>query len=357
VLVVGRGHPERGGIPTYIDGLCQSLAGSRYHVSLLNLARAQRRDGGKTSLANVLRTLSDSVRVFRHSRRRQIVHIHSAAAPTVTCLRVGMLVRSARARGARTIVHAHGGLVESWLTTSWRHLLARKSLGAADLVIAVSSGGKASLSRAGIGGIRLLPNGVDVDRFATVRGRREGTPKVLFVGGLTPRKGVIDLLHASGSLRAEGVEHELWLAGGVPDEGGAAYRAVEEEAGRSEVRLLGLVPPDAMPDLYAQADVFCLPSWWEAMPFTVLEAMASGLPVIATCVGDVERVVSDGVTGLVVPARDEHALTAALRRLVSEPETRRRMGLAGQERARRLFDRRTLHADLVDLYDQVNGAT
>src|SRR5438067_1348378 len=77
---------------------------------------------------------------------------------------------------------------------------------------------------------------------------------------------------------------------------------------------------EAMPDVYADADVFCLPSWWEAMPLSILEAMASALPVVASAVGDIPRLVDEGVTGYVVPARDPALLAEALKRVCADHE-------------------------------------
>jgi glycosyltransferase involved in cell wall biosynthesis len=87
-----------------------------------------------------------------------------------------------------------------------------------------------------------------------------------------------------------------------------------------------------MPAAYADAEVFCLPSWWEAMPLSVLEAMSAGLPVVASDVGDVSRLVTTEC-GAVVPAKDPRRLADALRVLLLDPELRRRQGEASRKRA------------------------
>ena len=99
--------------------------------------------------------------------------------------------------------------------------------------------------------------------------------------------------------------------------------------------LLGTRPPEEMPAVYAAADVFCLPSWWEAMPLSVLEAMAAGLPVVATDVGDVGRDrVDDGETGFVVPPRRPEQLAACAAQTLLEDPALRRGGWGTPARAR-----------------------
>jgi glycosyltransferase involved in cell wall biosynthesis len=91
-----------------------------------------------------------------------------------------------------------------------------------------------------------------------------------------------------------------------------------------------------MPAAYAEAEVFCLPSWWEAMPLSVLEAMSAGLPVVASDVGDVSRLVTPEC-GAVVPAKDARRLADALRPLLVDAELRRRRGEASRKRAVEAF--------------------
>jgi glycosyltransferase involved in cell wall biosynthesis len=91
-----------------------------------------------------------------------------------------------------------------------------------------------------------------------------------------------------------------------------------------------------MPAAYADADVFCLPSWWEAMPLSVLEAMAAGLPVVATDVGDVARLVTTEC-GTVVPVADARRLADALRGPLLDADLRRRQGEASRKRAVEAF--------------------
>ena len=146
---------------------------------------------------------------------------------------------------------------------------------------------------------------------------------------------MLDLIEASRQLADEGVEHQLQLLGGTPDEGPAAAEPVLEAA-KDTAELLGTRPPEEMPAAYAQADVFCLPSWWEAMPLSVLEAMAAGLPVVATDVGDVSRLVTEDC-GRVVPTKSPRELAEALRELIVDLDVRQATGKAARARAETTF--------------------
>lgn len=356
VLLVGKGEPDRGGIRTFLDTLLDSdLARSRT-LAFLNLAHAGIPEGGRASLGNLRRTMHDAVRVRRAAHGVAIVHLHSAMAPAVTAVRGGVLALAARSRGSRVIVHVHGGLVQVWLTSRVRRALLRSALTPAHQVVAVSSGGERAL-RAVVppARLRLLDNGIDAAAFVPLEQVHE-PPRILFVGLLTPRKGVLDLLTAARLLRERDIPHELLLLGGTPDEGPAAEAEVRA-ALTPEVRLLGSWPYERMPAAYHEADVFCLPSWWEASPLSVLEAMASALPVVATDVGDVARIVRHDETGLIVPARSPAALADALEQLLCQPERRRAMGAAGRARVLEHFSRQRLEHELNALYDQLEGRT
>ncbi|HWH28594.1 MAG TPA: glycosyltransferase family 4 protein [Mycobacteriales bacterium] len=355
VVLVGRGAPERGGIPTYLETVRSSELARRAGVRLLNLARPDVRQGGRATASNVTRTLGDAARLGRTARRGDVVHLNTALAPGVTLVRTGALVLAARARGAQVLVHVHGGMVALWMTTPRRRALVRACLAGAQRIATVAEGGRAAMVEAcGPDRVLLLDNAVDAEAF---RGPAQGgdPPRVLFAGGLTPRKGVLDLVGASSLLRERGCAHELWLAGGTPDEGSAAERTVREGAG-DQVRFLGAVEPAGMPELLRSVDVFCLPSWYEAMPLSVLEAMATGLPVVATDVGDVARAVLDGRTGRVVPARDPAALADALEQLLRDPATRRRYGAAGRAEVEQRFSLPVLEDRLGEVYRDLGAS-
>jgi glycosyltransferase involved in cell wall biosynthesis len=117
-------------------------------------------------------------------------------------------------------------------------------------------------------------------------------------------------------------------------------------AGR--VHLLGHRPD--VQALYDAADVFTLPSLYEAMPYALLEAMSAGLPVVATNVSGVPEVVLPGCTGTLVPPANAHALAAALRPLLDSPGLREQMGRAGRERVLRDFNERETMPRTIDVY-------
>jgi len=349
VLLVGKGAPDRGGIPSFLETLRLGPVADEHDITFLNVAHAGTPQGGEPSATNIARTLKDAWLVWRSAAGHDIVHIHSALAPTVTVLRAGLLALAGRARGAAVIVHAHGGNIETWLTKRRNRMVMKAAMLPAQRVVAVWTAGQRALTLAlGPHRVRLIDNGVDAERY-TAPTPAHGPPRVLYVGLLTPRKGVLDLVEASQTVAADGVAHELWLLGGTPDEGPAAAEPVLAAAS-GHARLLGTRHPDDMAAAYAEADVFCLPSWWEAMPLSVLEAMAAGLPVVATDVGDVSRLVQDGRTGFVVAKQSPDALANALRTLLAEPDLRRAMGSAGRERVEQHFSSRNTARAVCEVY-------
>jgi glycosyltransferase involved in cell wall biosynthesis len=351
VLLVGKGYPDRGGIPTFLEMLLSGDLASRYRLTFLNVAHHGVPEGGEVTTGNVVRTLRDAWAVFTRAKDHDIVHIHSALAPQVTMLRAGLLGLAARLRGCAVVVHAHGGNLESWVDTPVRRAILRLSMLPAHRVVAVWSAGERAL--AGVLGrskVRLVDNGVDCSRYLDPEPPHD-PPRVLYVGLLTPRKGVLDLLEASRLLTARGVRHEVRLLGGTPDEGPAAAVPVLEAA-RDHATMLGTRAPEDMPQEYAAADVFCLPSWWEAMPLSVLEAMAAGLPVVATSVGDVSRLVTPEC-GRVVPVHSPELLAEALRPLLENADRRRQLGDAARERVRSSFSSRATATAIGRVYDDL----
>jgi glycosyltransferase involved in cell wall biosynthesis len=189
-----------------------------------------------------------------------------------------------------------------------------------------------------------IPNGIDLDRFYRPEARNAwrrangfGEDELLIVstGRLSEQKNPVALAHAISDIPGA----RLLLAG----EGD--LRASLE--GRDRVHLLGL--RSDIPDILAAADIFALASSWEGLPLALIEAMAAGLPVVATSVGSVGEVVEHGRTGLLVPPGDTPALTASLRALVNDPGRRREMAAASYVRARR-FSARAMVRSYEELF-------
>ena len=181
--------------------------------------------------------------------------------------------------------------------------------------------------------VTLIPNAVDTERFrpSPTPSSTNASPRVLCAGRLIERKGQHHLIEAVRQLRARGQNGFKVVLAGTGD-GEAALKAQVARDGLGDVvQFLGYVPWQEMPELYAAVDLFVLPSYNEGMSVALLEAMASGLPAIVTPTGGTEELM-DG-NGLVVPWADTAALTSALARLLSSPETRATMGRRSRELA------------------------
>ncbi len=206
----------------------------------------------------------------------------------------------------------------------------------------------------------VIPNGIDVDRYADGSRRREtrgalGVDEdhllVLMVANLIHYKGHADALDAFARLRRGCPRARLILAGSGPEE--ARLRRMAAELGIDrDVEFLG--SRDDVPALLSAADLFVLPSHEEGLPNAVLEAMAAGLPIVATDVGGVREQL-DGGAGVLVPPRDPEALASALGALASAPGRRSSLGRAARERAERRFSWTATVARYAELYRGLTG--
>jgi glycosyltransferase involved in cell wall biosynthesis len=186
----------------------------------------------------------------------------------------------------------------------------------------------------------VIHNAVDVGSFQA-RADTAGTCRIVSVGRFAYPKDFATLLDA-----LELVEGD-WHAALVGDGPGLGEVAARVEA-RGRIELLG--PRGDVSEVLARSDVFVLSSRSEGFPVSILEAMAAGLPVVATDVGGVAEAVVHDETGYLVPPGDPRALAEALERLVADPDLRRRLGESGRARALRLFDVPRYRAAHLDLY-------
>ncbi|HVS63818.1 MAG TPA: glycosyltransferase, partial [Thermoanaerobaculia bacterium] len=213
-----------------------------------------------------------------------------------------------------------------------------------DRVVAVSEASRQALierERCDPGRIVVIENGVDCQRFRprepdVVRRALELPSDAIVVGGigrLSPKKGFHVLVNAVGRLLAAGLPVELVLVGEGPER--ARLEAEARAAGlEGRVRFLG--HRSDVQDLYSAFDVFVLPSYEEGSPNALLEAMASGCPVIATAVGGTPEILGDFSLGRLISPGDPEARAAALGELLEDAALRRRLG----EQARRRVEER-----------------
>ena len=217
--------------------------------------------------------------------------------------------------------------------------------------IAVSAAARHFIDRYFPGDYKVIPNGVDAERYARavpVARWQDGTPNILFVGRFEPRKGVLDLLKAYRQIRKDGAEARLLLVGGGPQEREARrYVATRRMGG---VEFLGRVSDDEKLQLFRTADVYCSPATGrESFGIVLLEAMAAGIPIVASDIHGYKGVVRRGREALLVPPREPKELAAAIKRLLADRELAARFAESGMARAQE-FSWPSVTAKVDDYY-------
>jgi phosphatidylinositol alpha-mannosyltransferase len=219
--------------------------------------------------------------------------------------------------------------------------------------IAVSAPARDFVSRYFHGDYHIVPNGIDTRRFRPgyepiPELRTPGWHTLLFVGRLEQRKGLPTLLEAYAELRRRRANVRLVVVGDGPGRWG--YEKFVESEAIPDVLFLGHVDAEMLPRCYASADVFCAPAIGrESFGIVLLEAMASGVPVLASAIQGFSQVVTHNETGLLAATGDPTAWTVALERVLADAPERRRLAEAGLRHSQR-YDWSHIVESVLDVY-------
>jgi glycosyltransferase involved in cell wall biosynthesis len=206
--------------------------------------------------------------------------------------------------------------------------------------------------------VSVIHNGVEVDQFRDAEPadlNLPGRPRtvVVYAGSIQPRKGLLDMVRAASLLSDRPGIHFI-VAGDAPE--GDQYKkkvmdTMDALGVREQFTFLGY--REDMPEVFAASTLFCFPAHMEPFGRVVIEAMASGLPVVGTRIGEVPHMVDHGETGYLVEPGDVDALAGAIRSLDDSPELGRRMGKAGFEKVEHRFSIQVHTSRVAEVYRTV----
>lgn len=358
--MIGPGENIGGGIWALIETFLPAL---RQQVDLLYFSTVDGRPlkkSGKFTAENLLIAGSQYIRfllaVLKY--RPNIVHLHTSQGNG--WLKDTFYILVSKGLGCRVILHMHGGNFHLNYNQSPRIIrwYTRRLLQMADMMIAVSGEWQNRLEN-------IIPNGriitllncvdVNVIKPPSCTENLPGPVHALFLGRVGPLKGTFDLIKALGIIRSRDCPLHTWIAGDEERHGDLKKAQTElDELGLTDTcDLLGYIDQDRKNQLLKEASIFILPSYYECLPMSVLEAMAAGLPIIATPVGGIPEVVENGSNGYLVPIGDIQSLADKIADLVVNYELRTTMGRRSRWIAERDFDAKSYVDKLVSLYTSI----
>ncbi len=349
VLQIGPALSVRGGVAT-LERLIVEHAGSS--ISIRHLATVE-----NGSLWRKLLIFANAVWCLRAALRTEpnlLVHIHFASRGSTLrkCVLAWMTARA----GRPLILHAHGGSYDDFFERLPRVLqhAVRRIFAQADCFVVLSTQWRDFYTtRCGLSErrVRVLHNPTEIPAETPDRTQRTHV-QFLFLGRICARKGSYDLLAAFKAL-----PNEVRARARLVFAGDGQVEDLRELASEYEDQVVvhSWINRAQRDQLLADSDAFVLPSYLEGVPMSMLEAMATALPVITTPVGGIPDVVADGREGLLVTPGDIAALSAAMRRMIDDESLRLTLGLCARSRAES-FDVREYSVELHRIYRRLLGA-
>jgi glycosyltransferase involved in cell wall biosynthesis len=356
VVILGPDRAAISGVSTHVNLLMGSALGEDFELVHFQVGSEGRREG---RLAKLVRLLASPFALFATIlfRHASVVHINSSL-NTRAYWRDLMYLFVAKLLRARVLYQVHGGKLPQ-VFFEGRELLTRFlrwSLTLPDLVVVLARCElEAYLGFVPQQNVAALANGIDCAPFAgipVVHSNPEYPMRLIYIGRLDREKGLYETLQAMRLASELGVDARLTIGGSGAEE--ARLKRYAHALGlSSKVCFVGPVFGEDKVRLLACADVMVLPSYSEGLPYALLEAMAAGVPVIATPVGAIPDVLTDGIHGFLVPPRDGKAIAEALATLSADRERIAWMSRACSRRIRAAYSIDRVAAELATHYAQL----
>jgi glycosyltransferase involved in cell wall biosynthesis len=361
VLMAGHLPPPMSGIGTYYQTLLNSSLPSRVNLRFIDTS-SRRRSGSETgswSLSNFLSALGDCVRFTKAVMVYQPKICHIATAFGLSFLKHSVCIVIARLFGSRVLLHPHCSFhyLYERQSRAWQRIV-RSIVGLCHGVIVISNEWKKLQEVVPGCQIYYLPNAIDIKSYVEV-GREKITSQsdkpslhILYLGHLGKAKGSFDLVCAAKAVLEHGHELVFELVGQEQVFGDIEQLNTQiAKAGLEQfIYVRPGVPYEEKIELLRSADIFVYPSYHEGMPMAVMEAMACGLPIIATRVGGLPDLVCPGVNGILVPAGQPDQLADAILQLIRNPQMRHSMQINSLQLAQENFDVEKRVPRLLDIY-------
>ena len=336
-------YPLPGGVNDHVGQLYEKLRARGHDVRILSARHGLQRtnegdvirigtgfsvpaNGSMGTLTVAFRWRRD-IRAVLDAERFDLLHFHEPFVPFMSV----MTLRESRSVNVATF-HAYAGYAPGYQLGArlLRPVVSEKLHGR----IAVSAAARHFADRYLPGDFKVIPNGVDIQRYAgavPVARWQDGTPNVLFVGRLEPRKGLLPLLKAFRMLRKSGVDCRLLIVGSGPLEREARRYVMTRRL--ADVEFLGRVSDAEKVQLFRTADIYVTPATGqESFGIVLLEAMAAGAAIVCSDIHGYKGVVKRDDQALFVPPGDTKAMADAMLRLIADPALRERMGRSGRAR-------------------------
>jgi len=348
VVMVGTGLQTMGGISTVVQGY---LSAGLFDTTPIKYVRSHSDGTFGEKLKVAVAGYIEFIPLVTQKQVR-LVHIHlSSRASFWRKLPFALTSKLAR---KPYVFHVHGSEFMTFYHEecgAFRKRIVRWAFDHATALIALSPEWAENLKQITRNtNIEVILNRVPVPHQKMSRQDASEAPHILFLGRLGKRKGIYDVLEALVTMRERGTRFRLIAAGdGELEE---VETRVRDLGLQDHVSLPGWIDDETRSELLSRAEIFVLPSYAEGLPMSLLEAMAAGLPVIASSVGGIPNAVTNGKEGILIAAGDVPALSDALDTLLSDVTMRREMGNNAYKRAQDQFDVRHSVDQLISLYDQ-----
>ena len=305
---------------------------------------------GNEGFVRPLRELIELVR----SRHFDLVHLYGFKTSLLGRIVFKLLSRSTQVIHGIRGQHVSQSVDTGSLTTRTAIQLERFLSPLIDYYVSNSKGAVRFLTERGLPEHKFvwIPSGIDTTEWVQVAPSTKSIPLIACVARFHAQKRHADLVEGLAILASDGTAFRCIFAGDGP-----LLESVKAHVNRlglyEFVEFAGIIEPSAIKDLLKEADVFVLSSEWEGLPRSVIEAMASGLPVVGTDVNGTNELVIHGETGLLVPVRDPKALARSISMLLLDAELRREMGRRGRRRVEEEFDIRQTTRQLEEFYASI----